>query len=79
MDEIEILKKIQNECRGNNVCRECTYYKKSLGCILQSSPASWLLNEPITCNDCIHATVCYKVKDGISLDYAEKCIFYRSK
>lgn len=76
MDEIEILKKIQNDCIEHDMCKKCTYYDGSAGCILHSSPIGWELDQfdrPMTCNDCIHESVCYRVGDGISPRYASKC------
>lgn len=44
MDEINILEKIQNECRGRDVCKGCAYYDMIDGCILQTTPECWKLN-----------------------------------
>lgn len=44
MDEINILEKIQSECRGRDVCKGCAYYDMIDGCLLQTTPECWKLN-----------------------------------
>lgn len=44
MDEINLLEKIQNECRGRDVCKGCAYYDMIDSSILQTTPECCKLN-----------------------------------